>query len=403
MRQLAILGGHPAFAEPLHVGRPNVGSEEQFLALTQQVLASRRFTNYGPLVAQFERQISERLQVEHCVVVNNATSGLALAAIALGLSGSVIVPAFGFIATAHAMRLAGLRVLFADIDPRTHHIDCASVLARIEPDTSAVVAVHLWGNPCDIAPLEQLCEERGMKLLFDSAQAFGSTCDGVPVGGFGNAEVFSFHATKAINSFEGGAITTRDAALADKLRLLVNFGFAGEDQIDSWGINAKMPEVCAAMGITSLASADAIFAHNLRIHDAYAAHLRGTEGLALLPYPRNEANSRNYVVLTVTDAFPLDRDALYHVLRAENVLARRYFNPAGHQAEPYRHLSENRRLTLPATERACREVLCLPTGTSITIDQVQRICEIIASAGEQAAAIRDAHALPEERVDAAGR
>lgn len=401
MTRLSLLGGVPAFDEPLHVGRPNVGDERLFHSLASQVIESRRFTNYGPLVAQFENEIASRLKVDHCIATNNATNALTLAAIALGLSGSVVVPAFGFIATAHAMQLAGVRVLFADIDPQTHQIDYDSVLDRIEADTTGIVAVSLWGNPCSVERLEALCAARGLKLLFDSAQAFGTTLDGIPLGRFGDAEVFSFHATKAINSFEGGAITTNNAALAHKLRLYINFGFSGEDIIDAWGINAKMPEICAAMGLASLASMDRIFEHNLSNHRAYARHLAPIEGLSLLPYPEREKNSRNYIVLTVADDFPLTRDELFEVLRAENVLARRYFNPPGHRAEPYRHFAQNQGLVLEATERACRQVICLPTGTSTSSSQIERICQIIATAREDALAIRLRLTAPAGGLDAA--
>lgn len=390
MTQLAILGGAPAFAHAMHVGKPNVGNVHRFLERSQDIVASGRLTNYGPAVAEFERRIAEFTGVEHCVATCNATSALTLVGTALALTGSVVMPGFTFIATAHAFHGQGLRVIFADVDADSQHLCIEALACRVQPDTTAVIAVNLWGKPGPIAELEQFCRKRNLKLIFDSAQAFGSTYRGRPLGGFGDAEVFSFHATKAVNSFEGGAVTTNDAGLAAKLRLLINFGFSGEDCIDSWGTNAKMPEICAAMGITSIEAMHSIFAHNLDIHRRYDALLSSIRGLRLMPYNAQERSARNYVVVLVDDGFALNRDELVQVLRAENVLARRYFNPPCHRAEPYRNLPENIALHLPGVDNVCSTIMCLPTGTAVSLEDVNRICAIIAQAGAAADAIRQA-------------
>lgn len=385
---LAILGGAPAFSQPLHVGRPNIGNVPRFMERVQDILASGRLTNYGPYVARFEQRVCELASVKHCVMTCNATMALSLTANALSLSGSVIVPSFTFIATAHALQAIGLRVIFADIDAHSHQLSMENLSSSIASDTTAIVAVNLWGMASPVKELEQLCARRGLKLIFDSAQAFGATYLGQPFGGFGDAEVFSFHATKAVNSFEGGAITTNDSVLADRLRLAINFGFSEEDCISSWGTNAKMTEICAAMGLTSLEAMDSIFAHNRDIHARYATHLAEIPGLRLLEYASDEQSSYNYVVVVVDDRFVLTRDELFAVLRAENVLARRYFFPPGHRAEPYRNYSEKTAINLPVTEEVCRRVICLPTGTAVARLDVDRICAIIAQAQAHKDAIR---------------
>ncbi|MEI4488695.1 DegT/DnrJ/EryC1/StrS family aminotransferase [Frigidibacter sp. MR17.14] len=379
------MNDHPAEILParvLHVGRPNLVGRDRFLGYVGQILDDLRFTNRGPLVDLFERRIAEHLGVAHCVVTSNATLALSLAAQAMGLTGSVIVPAFTFVASAHTMHGNGLRVIFADVDPDTHHIDVDRLEACLAPDTSAVLAVNLWGNPCRIRELEAFCAKHGLKLLFDSAQAFGSTYEGRRLGGFGDAEVFSFHATKAINSFEGGAITTNDAELAARLRLLINFGFSDEDCVDDWGTNAKMPEVCAAMGLSSLEGLETVFSHNRRIFGIYAELLEGLPGLTLQPYGAGEEAAHHYVVLRIDDALPVSRDALLARLRAARVMARRYFHPGCHRSEPYRSMPIYEGVSLPVTEDLCQRLLCLPTGLAIERPDVAAICAIITAAAQ---------------------
>lgn len=387
-RRLAILGGEPCFEHPLHVGLPSVGDAPRFLERAQAILESRRFTNFGPYVAEFERRIAGMIGVDHCIATCNATSAISLTAAALGVQGSVVVPGFTFIATAHALHANGLRVCFADIDPDSHHLAVAGLERAIAPDTTAVVAVNLWGHACRIDELERFCRDRDLKLIFDSAQAFGSTYRGVPLGRFGDAEVFSFHATKAINSFEGGAITTNDAELAARLRLMINFGFSGEDCIESWGTNAKMPEICAAMGLTSLEAMDDIFQRHGAVHALYAGLLSSIDGLNVLREPPGERSAHHYVVVRVEPDYGLSRDQLLAVLRAENILARRYFYPPCHKAPPYRNLPENVALRLPATEEVCSTVICLPTGPDMSAQDVRSICAVLAAAASQAASVR---------------
>src|SRR5262245_59345547 len=250
---LALFGGSPLFAEPLHVGRPSfAASKRQVLARIEQVLDRRFVTNNGPLVQELEAKVAEFLKVEHCVAVVNGTVGLELVARALELRGDVIVPGFTFIATAHAFHWLGLRPVFCDVDRRSHALDPRRLEECLTPATSAVVGVHLWGEPCDVAALQAFADRHRLALLFDAAHAFGCAEAGRMIGGFGCAEVFSFHATKFFQTFEGGAVTTDDGELAKRLRLLRNFGFAGFDTVVDYGTNGKMTELSAAMGLVAL-------------------------------------------------------------------------------------------------------------------------------------------------------
>ena len=227
MRRLAVLGGEPAFEMPLHVGRPNIGDRQQFMASVNQILDNRWLTNFGPFMVQFEQALCSLLGAKHCLVTSNATVGLEIAAHALGLTGEVIVPAFTFVATAHSLQWQGITPVFCDIDPRTHNIDQRQVEKLITPRTTGILGVHLWGRPCDIEALQETADRRNLKLFFDAAHAFGCAHRGRMIGNFGAAEVFSFHAPKFFNAFEGGAIVTNDDDLARRVESIRDFGFAG--------------------------------------------------------------------------------------------------------------------------------------------------------------------------------
>ena len=247
---LAINGARPATSDPLHVGRPNIGDRVDFLHRLEGILDRQWLTNNGPLVQELEARIAAHLGVRHCIAMCNGTIALEIAIRALGLTGEVIVPSWTFIATAHALHWQEITPVFADIDPTTHNLDPAAVRRMITPRTSGIIGVHLWGRPAPIRELQAIADERGLKLLFDAAHAFGCSYEGQMIGRFGTCEVLSFHATKCFNCFEGGAIVTNDDALMEKVRLMRNFGFAGYDNVIHPGTNGKLTEVCAAMGLS---------------------------------------------------------------------------------------------------------------------------------------------------------
>ncbi len=387
---LAILGAPPAFAEKLHVGRPNVGSRDRFLQLVGEIFDRRWFTNNGECVREFERRLCAHLGVRHCIPVCNATVGLEVAIRALGLHGEVILPSFTFIATAHALQWQEITPVFADIDPATHNLDPAAIEPLITERTTGIIGVHLWGRACDTAALEEIAHRRGLRLLFDAAHAFGSSHLGKMIGRFGDAEVFSFHATKFLNTFEGGAIATDNDELAARIRLMINFGFNGLDRVVHIGTNAKMSEISAAMGITGLEQIDTFIGANLAHHRTCARELAGIPGLALIPLPyAPDRTNAQYIILEIdAPAFGLTRDQLLAVLHADHVLARRYFFPGCHRSEPYATLYPGTAARLPATERLSERILALPTGTGVTESDVVLMCKIIRTACERAPEIR---------------
>jgi len=327
--------------------------------------------------------------VRHCIAMCNATIGLEIAIRAAGLTGEVLVPSYTFIATAHALNWQEITPIFCDIDPETHNIDPNCIEKMITPRTSGIIGVHLWGRPCAIDALSKIAKKHNLTLMFDAAHAFGCSYQGQNIGTFGKAEVFSFHATKFINAFEGGAVVTNDDELAAKTRLMKNFGFAGYDNVTYSGTNGKMTEICAAMGITSIESIDRLIEVSRRNYCAYCDCLREVDGIKLLQYDESEKCNYQYIVLEVDEAiFGVTRDQLVTCLQHENVLARRYFYPGCHNMEPYRSHYPHAGLLLPATDRVAKRVVVLPSGTAVNPEMIGTICNKIALVSTNAATVR---------------
>ena len=375
---LAIFGGLPAFQEQLHVGRPNIGDRERLLDRINDLLDRRWLTNKGPFVQEFEQRIADLVGVKHCIAMCNGTVALEIAIRALDLKGEVIVPGFTFIATAHALQWQEITPVFCDIDPETHLIDPARIEAMITPRTTGIIGVHLWGRACPVEALSEIAERHQLKLMFDAAHAFGCSYRGTSIGGFGQVEVFSFHATKFFNTFEGGAVTTNDDELAAKIRLMKNFGFVGKDQVIYIGTNGKMSEVSAAMGLTGLESLETFIQTNYRNYKCYEQELNDTPGVQLLRYDETEVSNYQYIVLDIDEQITrISRDQIMEILQAENVVARRYFYPGCHQMEPYRSYFPHAGLLLSETERLSHRILSLPTGTAIEPETISQICQIL--------------------------
>lgn len=366
-----------SFPQTIHVGRPNIGDREAFLKLVGEMFDRRWLSNNGPIVQEFERRVADYLGVRHCVAMCNGTIALEIAIRALGLEGEVIVPSYTFIATAHALHWQGITPVFADIDPDTHNLDPDAVRRMITPRTTGIIGVHLWGRGAPVEALQRIADEHGLALMYDAAHAFGCSYQGRMIGGFGRAEVLSFHATKFFNTFEGGAVVTDDDELAETMRLMRNFGFAGFDNVVHPGTNGKMVEVCAAMGLVNLDYIDTVIEANRRHYHAYREALAGIPGLRVMPYDEAERNNFQYVILEVDPECRASRDEIVAELHRRNVLARKYFWPGCHRMKPYRDLQPHAGLVLPHTETVAARVIVMPTGTTLAPDDISRICEIV--------------------------
>jgi dTDP-4-amino-4,6-dideoxyglucose len=384
---LALLGGEPEFDDPIYVGRPtNINREDLFrrlgLALDRQWL-----TNDGPLCRALEERIADLVSVKHCVAVSSGTVGLQLVIRALGLTGEIIMPSMTFIATAHAARWLGLDPRFCDIDPVTRQIDPDLIGVLVTPRTSAVLGVHLWGRVCDTDRIGAVSETHGLPVFYDAAHAIGCTRSGRPAGGAGAAEVFSLHATKVVGAFEGGAVTTNDDGLAELLRGLRTFGGGGSSP---WGgTNAKMSEASAAMGLCSLDVLKKSVEDNQSNLDAYRTYLADIPGLLPPPDLPGEAGNHQYAVVEVfAEETGVDRDLLWQVLLAENIVAKPYFSPPCHLHAPY---VAQRPVRLPHTEALAARTLALPTGSAVGTREVRRICSVIRLALSRGRALAERH------------
>ena len=376
-QDLAINGAPPAFEQQLHVGRPNIGSRELFMKYVDDIFERRWLTNNGPMVHQLEQRIAELHSVKHCVAMCNGTVALEIAIRALGLEGEVIVPSYTFIATAHALHWQAITPVFADIDPVTHNLDPTAVRRMITPRTTGIIGLHLWGRGAPVDELQAIANEHGLKLMFDAAHAFGCSYRGKMIGNFGACEVLSFHATKFFNTFEGGAVVTNDDELAKTMRLMRNFGFAGLDNVIHPGINGKMIEVAAAMGLVNLDAIDEVIAVNRRNHQAYREALFGLLGISLLAFDESERNNYQYVVMEVGEGCPVSRDLIIKALHAENIRARKYFWPGCHNMQPYRELYPHAELLLPNTQLVADRVIVLPTGTAMDGAMVNTVASVV--------------------------
>jgi len=367
----------------LHVGRPNMGNRKDFLRRVDEILDRRWLSNNGPVVQEFEKRIAEILGVKHVVAMCNATAGIEIACHALGLKGEVIVPSYTFIATAHALQWQGITPVFADMDPGTHNLNPEKIEKLITPKTTGIIGVHVWGRGCDTEAIEKVASKHRLKVMYDASHAFGCSFKGQMIGTFGECEVFSFHATKFINCLEGGVVTTNHDQLAHQMRMMTNFGFTGYDRVEYLGINGKMNEISAAMGLTNLEAMQAIIETNKKNYEHYRDQLRDIPGVKLVEYSPAEKNNYQYVVIEVDPSIcRRGRDDLVEALHAENIIARKYFWPGCHRMEPYKSLFPDAYLTLSETERVSANVIVLPTGQQIVDSDLKRICGIIRSACE---------------------
>jgi dTDP-4-amino-4,6-dideoxygalactose transaminase len=374
---LAINGACPAFEMPLHVGRPWSPGRERFRALVDDMFERNWLTNDGPLVRQFERELCDYLRVRHCIATSSGTTAIEVAIRALGMSGEVIVPAYTFIATAHAVSWLGLRPVFADIDPISHQVDPDAVRRLVTARTGGILAVNLWGGCAPVQDLERIADECGVPLLFDSAHGFGTEIGGRPLGGGGSAETFSFHATKCLHTFEGGAISTNDDALAERMRHARAFGIVEEGRTAGAGTNAKMSEVCAAMGIANLRHIGPTLEATGRAFAHYRQRLKDVPGIRLHDPSAGCRPNWQYVIIEVDPDCGCARDGLLQSLHAEGVLARRYFWPGCHRMQPYVGRGEHSPHPLAAVDEVAARVIALPTGPSIAPADIDVVCDII--------------------------
>jgi dTDP-4-amino-4,6-dideoxygalactose transaminase len=361
----------------IDVTAPSLAPLAEFLPYLEQIWASRRLSNDGPFHIELEAAVAAYLGVEHVALLSNGTSALLLALAALELQGEVVTTPFSFVASSHALRWAGLEPVFADIDPLTLNIDPASVEAAITPRTSAILAVHTYGPPCDVVALRDIAHRHGLRLIYDAAHSFGVNDAGGSILRHGDLSVLSFHATKVFSTLEGGAIVCRDAGMKRRIDRLKNFGLDGDAPVGDIGINAKMNELQAAFGLMQLKHLDAAIRSRAALDARYRHWLRRLPGIVLPPSAPGITPNHAYFPILVTPAHGETRDQIQARLAESNIHARRYFFPLISNMPAYSALPSSSPSRLPVANLRAAQVLCLPLSPDLGVEQVDRIAALI--------------------------
>lgn len=365
--------------EPIYVTRPYLPPLEEFIPYLKQIWDNKRLTNNGPYHKELEKALCEYLGVSHISLFSNGTLALMVALHALRITGEVITTPYSFVATTHSLHWNGIQPVFVDIDPVTFNIDPQKIEAAITPRTTAIVPVHVYGNPCDVDEIQRIAETHGLKVIYDAAHAFGVHCNGKSVLNCGDLSVLSFHATKIFTTIEGGAIVCHDEEMKRCIDFLKNFGFADEVTVVTPGINAKMNEFQAAFGLLQLKHINHILSRSAEIDCRYREELKGVPGIRLLHLPAESHQNYSYFPILVEPDYPLSRDALYQNLRDQGIYARRYFYPIISDFPMYRRLPSAAAANLPVAKSVSERVLCLPIYPDLAKDDQNKIIEIIKS------------------------
>jgi dTDP-4-amino-4,6-dideoxygalactose transaminase len=375
-----------AAPQTIYVTQPDLPSLDEFLPYLRQIWDSRVLTNGGPFHQRLERALGEYLGVPHVSLFANGTIALVTALQALRIKGEVITTPYSFVATAHSLLWNGIQPVFVDVDPVTLNLDPRQVERAITPQTTAILPVHCYGTPCDVDALQRIADDYNLKIIYDAAHAFGvrhQTSEGVrSVLQHGDLSVLSFHATKVFNTFEGGAIISPDARTKQHIDHLKNFGFVNETTVVAAGINGKMSEINAALGLLQLQHVGTAIARRAAIDRRYHELLGKVQGLRLLTPPLNATRNHSYFPVLVQPEFPVSRDALYQRLREAGVVARRYFHPLISEFPMYRGLPSADRSRLPVAAQASEQVLCLPIYPALSDTDLLRVAQVVLDAAQ---------------------
>jgi dTDP-4-amino-4,6-dideoxygalactose transaminase len=364
--------------KPIFVTQPALPPLEEFTKLLEQIWETKVLTNNGPFHQELEEKIANYLGVKYISLFSNGTLALITALQALRITGEVITTPFSFVATTHSLWWNNIKPVFADIEPDCFNLDPDKVEAAITPQTTAIMPVHVYGNPCNLKRFQQIADTYGLKLIYDAAHAFGVKINGESVLNFGDLSILSFHATKVYNTIEGGAIVCPDEKTKFRIDHLRNFGFTGETTVIEPGINAKMNELQSAFGILQLKYVDDCIARRKKATLIYREHLSGIKGISFLNDIHGVQHNYSYFPILIDESkFGLSRDGLYESLKKNNIIGRRYFYPLISSFSSYRSLSSSNPSNLPVAEEVARKVICLPLFPELDIKTIEFICDSI--------------------------
>lgn len=363
----------------IFVTQPYLPPLSELIPYLEEIWSNKILTNGGPFHQQLEDELCEYLDVPHISLFTNATVALVTALQALRITGEVITTPYSFVATSHSLLWNGVKPVFVDVDPKTLNIDPDKIESAITPQTTAILAVHCYGHPCDVDSIQKIADTYNLKVIYDAAHAFGVKCHCGSVLNHGDLSVLSFHATKVFNTFEGGAIISPDLKTKTRIDQLKNFGHAGEINVVAPGINGKMSEFNAALGLLQLKYIDDAIQKRGVIDSEYRAQLASVKGVVCLPSSGEAAANFSYFPILVGKYYPISRDELYDRMKLNNIHPRRYFYPLISDFPMYRGLPSSSRDNLPVASLAASQVLCLPIYPDLDLKIVDEICGFIRS------------------------
>jgi dTDP-4-amino-4,6-dideoxygalactose transaminase len=368
--------------EPINVTSPYLPPLEEVLPYLEEIWDSKWLTNGGPFHQRFETALRDRLGVPEISLFSNATVALVCALQELRITGDVITTPYSFVATSHSLIWNGIRPIFVDIDPDTLNLDPDRIAAAITPQTTAILAVHCYGHPCDVRGIQEVADTYNLKVIYDAAHAFGVEVGDGSVLNHGDLAVLSFHATKVFNTFEGGALVSKDPQAKRRIDWLKNFGHAGETTVVATGINGKMHEFSAALGLVQLEHLDHVLERRRAVDALYRERLAGVPGIRLLgPSPGERVSNYAYFPILLDGRYPLGRDELGDLLHSKGIRSRRYFYPLISDFPMYRTLPSAGRANLPVAADVTERVLCLPIYPDLPLETVERIADLVARPG----------------------
>jgi dTDP-4-amino-4,6-dideoxygalactose transaminase len=363
--------------KPIYVTQPYLPPLEEFTPYLQKIWDNKILTNSGPFHQQLEKALCEYLGVEHIALFSNGTLALITALQALRVTGEVITTPYSFVATAHSLLWHGNKPVFVDVEPDTLNLDPAKIEASITPQTTAIMPVHCYGNPCDVAAIQKIADNYNLRVIYDACHTFGVEDEGGSVLRHGDLSCISFHATKVFNTFEGGAIVCPDAKTKQRIDHLKNFGIVDEATVIAPGINGKMSEINAAFGMLQLQHMGTVMQRRAEVDAFYRLGLKDVKGIRCLPQTASRTRNHSYFPILVEADYPLSRDGLYQKLKDQGINGRRYFYPLISEFSMYRGLPSSAPSNLPIATEAAQRVLCLPIYPDLDPENQQRIIRLI--------------------------
>lgn len=366
--------------ETIYLTQPYLPPLEDFLPYLEKIWKSKWLTNNGDFHKQFEKELADYLGVKYISLFTNGTLALVTALQTLKITGEVITTPFSFVATTHSLWWNKIKPVFVDIESDTFNLDPEKIEAAITPQTTAILPVHVYGNPCNVNRIQEIADTYGLKVIYDACHAFGVKLNGESILNFGDMSILSFHATKVFTTFEGGAIVCKDEATKKRIDFLKNFGFAGETTVVAPGINAKMNEFQAALGSLQLKYVDEAIEKRKKVAEQYKEKLQYVEGIIFLDDIEGVKQSYSYFPILIDEAeLGVSRDAVYTELKKSNIMVRRYFYPLISQFPTYKGLDSAKPENLPVAEEIAKKILCLPIYPGLENKAVEIITEIILS------------------------